>query len=72
MTIVFQIIHFGTLFFRQVKADGSTSDVDVNFDLLWSATTPVFDFDTDMDTNAMVEAIACEPWSQKFFTNLKK
>ena len=58
--------------FRVVIADGSSSDVDVNFDLMWSATTGVFDFDTDVDTEAMAEAIAREPWSRKFFMNLKE
>ena len=58
--------------FRLVKADESSSEVDVTFDLLWSATTPMFDFDTDLNTDAMAEAIALEPWNKKFFSNLQE
>ena len=44
---------------------------DADLDLMWTATTPFFDFDTDLHPDAMAEAIAREKWSRKFFDILK-
>lgn len=47
-------------------------EVDVNFDLLWTAFTPYFDFDTDMNPVTMTDAICRETWSRSYFDDLQK
>jgi len=43
----------------------------VKFDLVWTATTDWFDFDTDMDEHPVCEAIARETWDRAFFDRLR-
>lgn len=47
-------------------------EVDVNFDLLWTAFTPYFDFDTDMSPVTMADAICRETWSRSYFDDLQR
>ncbi|XP_066271081.1 uncharacterized protein [Branchiostoma lanceolatum] len=42
-----------------------------DFVLTWTACTPYYDFDTDMEPWAVADAMAREPWSQEFFHNLQ-
>ncbi|GFR86480.1 hypothetical protein ElyMa_006053600 [Elysia marginata] len=53
------------------KADTGET-VHASFNLLWKATTKIFDFDTDIHPHAMAAAIAREQWSKEFFKTLKK
>ncbi|XP_019617737.1 PREDICTED: uncharacterized protein LOC109465037 [Branchiostoma belcheri] len=41
------------------------------FVLTWTACTPYYDFDTDMEPWAVADAMAREPWSREFFQNLQ-
>lgn len=50
-------------------ADNRLLDVQISLD--WIADSKVFDFDTDMNDNAVCEAIAREVWTKEFFNNLK-
>ncbi|CAH1252460.1 Hypp9300 [Branchiostoma lanceolatum] len=43
-----------------------------DFVLTWTACTPYYDFDTDMEPWAVADAMAREPWSQEFFHNLQE
>nr|XP_022294324.1 uncharacterized protein LOC111104596 [Crassostrea virginica] len=47
-------------------------EVDVNFDLMWTAFTPYFDFDTDMSPVTMADAICRETWSRSYFDDLQR
>ncbi|XP_056014568.1 uncharacterized protein LOC125676912 isoform X2 [Ostrea edulis] len=47
-------------------------EVDVTFDLLWTAFTPYFDFDTDMNPVTMADAICRETWSRSYFDDLQR
>ncbi|KAH9500211.1 hypothetical protein Btru_077485 [Bulinus truncatus] len=46
-------------------------EVQVNFDLLWKASTKPFDFDTDLHPHLMADGIAREKWSRRYFKTLK-
>lgn len=61
--------HMRHLCFRIVK---TKKEVDVNFDLLWTAFTPYFDFDTDMSPVTMADAICRETWSRSYFDDLQR
>ena len=63
----------------RVEADsyGSPSsaepeDVIVSFDISWTAVTPYFDFDTDINHSAVARALATEPWSKTLFDKLEE
>ncbi|XP_052807198.1 uncharacterized protein LOC128236389 [Mya arenaria] len=43
----------------------------VKFDLTWTACTRFFDFDVDLPSDTLADAIAREPWSRQFFDTLK-
>ncbi|XP_061177236.1 uncharacterized protein LOC133185967 [Saccostrea echinata] len=47
-------------------------EVDVTFDLLWTAFTPYFDFDTEMNPITMADAICRETWSRSYFEELQR
>lgn len=57
------------LCFRIVK---TKKEVDVNFDFLWTAFTPYFDFDTDMSPVTMADAVCRETWSRSYFDDLQR
>lgn len=61
--------HMHHLCFRIVK---TKKEVDVNFDLLWTAFTPYFDFDTDMNPVTMADAVCRETWSRSYFDDLQR
>ncbi|OWF52519.1 hypothetical protein KP79_PYT06824 [Mizuhopecten yessoensis] len=46
-------------------------ELEVTFDLTWTAFTPYFDFDTDLHPNVMAESISKEKWSRKYFDVLQ-
>ena len=56
---------------RMIKPDKKEEEVEVNFDLHWEASTRCFDFDTDLDKDAICDAMAREKWSRAFFDKLK-
>ena len=58
-----------TLYFRICK---TREEVDVEFDLDWTAITNYFDFDTDMNPSTMADAICRQKWSREYFDTLKK
>lgn len=45
---------------------------DVQIDATWTATLPYFNYSTDISAIAMSEAVASEPWSRKYFDDLKR
>lgn len=47
-------------------------EFDVNINAMWCSNLPTFDFSTDISKKAMSEAMALEPWSRKYFNNLKR
>ncbi|XP_069824713.1 uncharacterized protein [Dendropsophus ebraccatus] len=57
--------------FQHVRKGGDVS-VHVKFSMLWSATTDVFDFDSDFHPNTAAEAMALEPLTLEFLTAVKK
>ena len=56
---------------RNETNDEDTEDVFVNINLVWTAKSPVLDFE-NVDLTAMARAIATEKWNRKFFDNLKE
>lgn len=46
-------------------------EVDVEMMAVWRSIGPTFDFSTDLSRTAKSEAMALEPWSRKYFDNLK-
>ena len=54
-----------------MKEGGEKEQVHVVFDVDWTAGPGYFDFDTDMHTYAMCEAMSREIWSKSFFEDLK-
>lgn len=46
--------------------------LNVKFDLKWTGDSKLFDFDTDMNVNALCESMAREKWSKDFFNNLRE
>ena len=61
---------------KSATADGAAESeltrlVDVSFDVEWNAVTSYFDFDVDLHPNVLCDAAAREPWSRKFFNNLR-
>ena len=58
--------------FRLIKDDGDKEIVNVTFNFDWIAGPGYFDFDTDMNTYAMCEAMSREIWSKSFFEDLKR
>jgi len=57
------------------KDDAAEADlselVAVDFDIEWTAITAHFDFDVDLDTSVLCDAIAREPWSPELFRTLR-
>ncbi len=47
------------------------SEVNVSFDITWTAGPGYFDFDTDLHPCAMCDAMCREKWSRKFFDDLQ-
>lgn len=45
---------------------------DVHIDATWTATLPHFNYSTDISQIAMSEAVALEPWSRKYFEDVKR
>lgn len=45
---------------------------DVHIDAIWTATLSPFNYSTDISPIAMSEAVALEPWSRKYFDDLKR
>lgn len=45
---------------------------DIRIDATWTATLPPFNYSTDISSIAMSEAVALEPWSRKYFDDLKR
>ncbi|XP_064628452.1 uncharacterized protein LOC135488020 [Lineus longissimus] len=56
---------------RFTNKDKEVKEVNVKFDLDWTATTPFFDFDTDMHWKTLCDAMAREKWSTEFFDQLR-
>ena len=61
--------------YRLIKSDCAAGDsaetVNVSFSLDWTAITPHFDFDTDLCSSALASSIAREPWTRRFFNDLR-
>ena len=55
-----------------MKEGGEKEQVHVVFDFDWTAGPGYFDFDTDMHTYAMCEAMSRETWSRSFLKILKR
>lgn len=45
---------------------------DLQIDATWIASLPPFNYSTDISAIAMSEAVALEPWSRKYFDDLKR
>lgn len=45
---------------------------DLQIDATWTASLPPFNYSTDISAIAMSEAMALEPWSRKYFDDLKR
>lgn len=49
-----------------------SKELDIKLDTVWQTNLPAFNFSTDISKIAMSEAMALEPWSRKYFDNLKR
>ncbi|KAK3089151.1 hypothetical protein FSP39_001292 [Pinctada imbricata] len=59
------------LFKGKMRICRTKEEVDVDFDLIWTAFTNYFDFDTDMNPETMADAICRQKWSREYFDTLK-
>ncbi len=61
-----------SIFSRLIRTVSEQEEVHVEFSFDWTAGPGYFDFDTDMHTHAMCEAMSRELWSKDFFERLKE
>ena len=52
--------------------DKPLSSLKVKLDVQFTSQQPYFDFDTDMSASALARSMALEPWSRKYFQDLRE
>lgn len=57
---------------KMVVDSSFRKEVDVELFAEWRSQSPTFDFSTELSVTAKTEALALEPWSRKYFKNLKR
>lgn len=57
---------------KMVVDSSFRKEVDVEMFAEWRSTSPAFNFSTELSDTAKSEALALEPWSRKYFKNLKR
>lgn len=57
---------------KMILESNPSKTVDVEFNAVWRSYLRTFNFSTDFSDSAMSEAMALEPWTRKYFDNLKR
>lgn len=57
---------------KMVVDSSFRKEVDVEMFAVWRSNCPTFDFSTELSDIAKSEALALEPWSRKYFKNLRR
>lgn len=57
---------------KMVMDSSFRKEIDVEMSAVWRSNGPTFNYSTEMSDVAKSEAMALEPWSHKYFNNLKR